>query len=205
MEVTVKNWELKECGSIKLDPEIFDAEERLDILHRVIVWQDAKARAGTHQVKGRSDVAGSTRKIYRQKGTGRARHGAIRGAQFRGGGIIFGPTMRSHVIKLQKKVRRLALRITLSLKIRQGKLTFLDSFDIESYKTIDLKHKLKPWQKQNILLIDEKFSDNLKSASANIHDVDLLPVCGLNVKDIWFSEHVLIHKNVINLIEEKLK
>src|SRR4051812_21941001 len=122
MKVKVITWDKEVVGEIMLNEAIFGCDERKDILHQVVNWQLARRRLGTHQTKGRSDVQGSTRKIYKQKGTGRARHGGIRAPQFRGGGIVFGPHVRDHGFKLNKKLRALALKIALSTKVQRKEL-----------------------------------------------------------------------------------
>src|SRR6476646_10141258 len=127
MKAKVINLDNSEAGEIELADEVFGVKVRRDILSRVVQWQLAKRRAGTHKTKGVSDISGTTKKPYRQKGTGRARQGSLRSPQFRGGAVIFGPVVRSHAHDLPKKVRKLALKTALSSKVADGKLVVLDS------------------------------------------------------------------------------
>ena len=138
MKIDVVNIEAKKAGNIELNPEIFGLQPRVDILSRVIEWQLSKRRSGNHKTKEVGDVKGSTKKIYRQKGTGNARHGSKRQVQFRGGCVAFGPVVRSHAYSLPKKVRKLGLKIALSAKAQAGELLVVDSFKVESGKTKDL-------------------------------------------------------------------
>ncbi|MBO6563073.1 MAG: 50S ribosomal protein L4, partial [Nisaea sp.] len=132
MEVTVKNLDSGDAGKLTLDDAVFGVEPRSDILHRVVRWQQAKRRAGTHKTKGVSEISGTGKKPYRQKGTGRARQGSLRASQFRGGQTVFGPVPRSHAHDLPKKVRRLGLKMALSDKVREGKLIVVDSVAMDS-------------------------------------------------------------------------
>src|SRR6201988_448297 len=135
MKLTVRNLDNKEVGDIELADEGFGLPVRRDILARVVTWQLAKRRAGTHKTKGISDISGTTKKPYKQKGTGRARQGSLPSPQFRGGAVIFGPVARSHEFSLQKKVRKLALKTALSTKLAEGKLVVLEAATADSYKT----------------------------------------------------------------------
>src|SRR5215472_1351116 len=142
MKVAVKNLDNKEVGEIELAEAVFGAPVRRDILARVVNWQLAKRRAGTHKTKGISDIQGTTKKPYKQKGTGRARQGSLRSPQFRGGARIFGPVVRSHAFDLQKKVRRLALKTALSSKQADGRLVVVDDVKVKAAKTGDLAKRL---------------------------------------------------------------
>src|ERR671938_1168523 len=135
MKVQVKSLDNKDLGEIELADEVFGVEVRKDILARMVNWQLAKRRQGTHKTKGISEISGTTKKPYRQKGTGRARQGSLRSPQFRGGAVIFGPVVRSHAFGLQKKVRRLALKTALSAKHADGKLVVLDAAAVDKAKT----------------------------------------------------------------------
>lgn len=204
MKLDIVNINNDVTGQVDLQQEIFGLEPQADILYKVIHWQLAKRRAGTHQVKERGDVSGSTRKIYKQKGTGRARHGAIRGAQFRGGGIIFGPHFRDHGYKLNKKVRKLGLKFALSSKLKDVQLSILDSLNLATPKTAELKSSLSKFNAKSILIIDNKVNDNARNSCANLHTVNVLPVEGMNVYDIVRHEKVLITVDALNAIKERL-
>ncbi len=204
MKLQVLNLENEKIGHIDLNSHLFGCDDRPDILYKVVHWQMAARRAGTHSVKERGDVQGSTRKIYRQKGTGGARHGGIRGAQFRGGGIIFGPCVRSHEYKLNKKVRKLALRIALSLKIRENSIIVLDGLQVASPKTADVHKKLQVLGLKSALFIDREIDNNFKLSVANLHKIDVLPEKALNVLDILQHEKVVLTVDALQLIEARL-
>src|SRR5438477_7787317 len=142
MKLTVRNLDNQEVGDIELSEAVFGLPVRRDILARVVNWQLSKRRAGTHKTKGVSDISGTTKKPYRQKGSGRARQGSLRSPQFRGGAVIFGPVVRSHAFGLQKKVRRMALRAALSAKQAEGKLVVLDAAQLAEGKTKLLGQRL---------------------------------------------------------------
>src|SRR5690242_16518359 len=175
MKLTVRNLDNQEVGDIELSEEVFGLPVRRDILARVVNWQLAKRRAGTHKAKGISDVSGTTKKPYRQKGTGRARQGSLRSPQFRGGGIIFGPVPRSHAHDLPKKVRKLAMRCALSAKQRDGKLIVVDSVASDSAKTAALAQKLEKLGFNSVLIIGgAEVDQNFRRAAANLVGVDVL-------------------------------
>lgn len=204
VEAVLKNWENKEVGKVKLSADIFSQENRSDILHRVVQWQLAKRRLGCHQTKERNEVSGSTRKIYRQKGTGQARHGSIKAPIFIGGGITFGPHVRSHGYSLNKKVRTLGLKVALSLKCSEKSIIFLDSVKLDSYKTSGLEEKLKGFGVKSALIIDGELDQNLVSAAGNIVNIDVLPVAGLNVYDILRHQTIIVSKEAVDAIEKRL-
>lgn len=214
MKVDVVNWNKKKVGELELNPSVFAAPLRSDILARVIHWQQAKRRAGTHAVKERGDVSGSTRKIYKQKGTGGARHGARKGAQFRGGGIIFGPVVRDHGYSLPKKVRKLGLKVALSSKMASNQLFVMDSLSMEQAKTTALVKNLSNFDVQTALFIDTKkmSSEGLASkentdflkASSNVHTVDFLFDVGANVYDIVRKNTLFLTKDAIAALEARL-
>src|ERR1700687_1971610 len=154
MKLTVRNLDNQEVGDIELADEVFGLPVRRDILARMVNWQLAKRRAGTHKTKGVSDVAGTTKKPRKQKATGRARQGSLRSVQFRGGGVIFGPVVRSHEFGLQKKVRRLALKTALSAKQAEGKLVVLDKAESAAPKTGALAERLRALGWDSVLIID---------------------------------------------------
>lgn len=204
MKTDVVNIQLKKVSSIELNAEVFGVEPRADILSRVVQWQLAKRQAGTHSVKERGDVSGSTKKIVRQKGSGGARHGGKRAAQFRGGGIIFGPLVRSHAYDLPKKVRKLGLKMALSAKLKAKELIVVESL-------ADIQPKLKSLQSMTnqiggtgILLMDVAKTENILRASANLHGVDVLPTVGANVYDILRKEKLVMTVPAIKALEERL-
>lgn len=204
MQLKVKNFDNKEVGAVELNEAIFGLEERQDILARVVNWQLAKRRSGCHKTKQRSEVQGSTRKIYRQKGTGQARHGSIRAPIFRGGGIVFGPLVRSHEYKLNKNVRDLGLKTALSLKVKNNSIIILDHADVKSHKTADLRKQVANFSDKSILFVDANPKDNLKRATANLFKVDVLPVVGINVLDILQHEKLVLTMDALKKIEERL-
>lgn len=205
MKIQVKNWTTAEpVEEIDLSPEIFGLPERPDILARIVNWQLAKRRAGTHQTKGFSDVAGSGKKIWAQKGTGRARHGSRRAPQFRGGGVVFGPVVRSHAYDLPKKVRSLGLRTALSCRLADQALSVVTDLALESMKTSVVKERLKPFGERSILMIDgPEVSVNLKKAIANLPHVNVLPQQGINVYDILKHRHIILSKASIDYLKER--
>ena len=194
-------------GSVEASDFVFDIEPRPDILSRVVHWQLSKRRQGTHAVKTRGYVSGSTKKIYKQKGTGQARHGARRGAQFRGGGIIFGPVVRSHEYALPKKVRRLGLRMALSEKYRSGQLIVVErfSFSTPTVKTRDFLRDFSVASKLRTLLIDgNEVDQNFARAIANLESVHMLPQIGANVYDIMLSKNLILSVEAVKALEARL-
>lgn len=204
MEVAVKSFENKEVGQINLNDTVFGVEERQDILFRVVNWQLAKRRSGCHKTKERSEVQGSTRKIYKQKGTGQARHGAITAPIFVGGGTVFGPRVRSHEHSLNKKIRNLGLRVALSLKLKENSIIVLDKAELKAAKTAELNKKLKALEIKSALFVDTEINKNLLHSAANVIGVDVLPVIGLNVLDILQHQKLVLTTDAIKKIEERL-
>lgn len=204
MEISIVNLDNKEVGKTSLPSEIFGKEKRDDILFRVIHWQMAKARSGCHKTKQRNEVSGSTRKIYRQKGTGQARHGSIKAPVFIGGGIVFGPVVRSHAYSLNKKIRKLALKIALSVKHATNSLVVLDSANIETSKTKLVAGKISSFSTRSTLVIDASLDSNFAKSCANIKGVDTLPVCGLNVLDIIKHDKLIVTVEALSKIQERL-
>lgn len=205
MQVEVKNLAGEAVGSLELSDAVFGVDVREDILHRVVRWQLAKRRAGTHKVKTRSEVAGSTAKMYKQKGTGRARHSTRRVSQFRGGGVVFGPTPRDHGFDLPKKVRKLGLRCALSSKARDGKLVVLDAAGLDEPRTKLLHSRLAALGLSSVLFVVTGDGDrNFALASRNLPLVDLLPQEGANVYDILRRDHLVLTQDAAKLLEERL-
>ncbi len=206
MKVRVTSLDNKETGSVELADEVFGAPVRADILHRMVGWQLAKRRAGTHKTKGLSEVSGTTRKPFKQKGTGRARQGSTRATQFRGGGTVFGPVVRSHAHGLTKKVRRMALRSALSSKQAEGKLVILDKATLAEPKTKALADRLAALGWDNVLIIDGPELDaNFLRAASNLSGIDVLPQQGANVYDILRRDTLVLTTVAIEHLEARLK
>lgn len=194
------------AGSIDLDEALFGLEPRADILHRVVRWQRAKAQAGTHSVLGKSDVSYSTKKIYRQKGTGGARHGSRKAPIFRHGGVYKGPTPRSHAHDLPKKFRALGLCHALSAKAKAGELVIVDSLAMAEAKTAMLAKTVKERGWKRVLIIDGADVDaNFALAARNIEGIDVLPTIGANVYDILKRDTLVITKAGVEALEARLK
>ena len=183
MQVEITTLDKGSAGNADLPDEIFAVTPRADIMARVVHWQLAKRRAGTHKAKGLSEVQGTTKKPYRQKGTGNARQGSLRAPQFRTGGVVHGPVVRSHEYSLNKKVRRLGLISALSQKAAEGKLVVLDTAS-GTAKTGELAKKFKALGWSSALIVDREVDQTFLRASRNIHGIDVLPTVGANVYDI---------------------
>ena len=206
MKCDVISLDNKKVGDIDLDESVFGVSVRTDILARMVNWQLAKRRAGTHKVKTRSEVSGTTHKPFRQKGTGRARQGTVKAPQMRGGGVVFGPTPRDHSHGLTKKVRRLALRCALSSKQGEGKLVVLDAAVLENAKTAELAKRIGGLGWTSVLLIDGAEVDvNFARAASNIVGLDVLPSQGANVYDILRRDTLVLTKGAVENLVERLK
>lgn len=206
MKTQVVSLDAKKVGEIELNEDVFGLEIRNDILDRVVQWQLAKRRAGTHSARTISQVSGTTKKPYAQKGTGNARQGSLRSPQFRGGAIVFGPVPRDHGYDMPKKVRQLALKTALSSKAKEGKLIILDTAKADSHKTKTLASQLKKLGVQSALIIDGANLDlNFCRAAANIPLIDVLPEQGANVYDILRRDTLVLTKNAIEQLEARLK
>lgn len=220
MKIAVKNWEGKSVGEVEVSDLVFGVLPRPDIISRVIRWQLAKRRSGNHKAKEVGDISGTTRKPWKQKGTGRARAGSLRSPQFRGGAVIFGPVVRDHSFDIQKKVRRMALRCAVSERLASGSLTILDNVDMTSHKTKDFLKNLSSVaersssedksptasERKSVLIVgdDTEIKGNISKAVSNIHGVDVLQCVGLNVYDIVRHEHLILSKSVIGYLEKRL-
>jgi large subunit ribosomal protein L4 len=206
MKTKIKNLENKDVGEIDLLDAVFGVAPRRDILTRTVNWQLAKRRSGNHKTKGISEVAGTTKKPWAQKGTGRARQGSLRSPQFRKGGIIFGPVVRDHAHDLPKKVRKLALRMALASKQQDGKLIVLDAAKLDSHKTKALAQKFGKLGFTSALIIDGANLDpNFTKAARNIPHIDVLPEQGANVYDILRRDTLVLTKNAVEQLQERLK
>jgi len=206
MKTTVKNLNNETVGEIELSDEVFGLPARSDLLNNAVLWQLAKRRSGTHKTKGISEIAGTTKKPWRQKGTGRARQGSLRSPQFRGGAVIFGPVVRSHEHSLNKKVRKLALKTALSSKAAEGKLLVLDAARAETHKTKALFAQLQALGLTSALIIDgANLDENFVRAAGNIPHLDVLPEQGANVYDILRRDVLVLTRNAVEQLEARLK
>ena len=206
MKAAVKNLDNKDVGNIDLDKAVFGVASRPDILARMVAWQLAKRRAGTHKTLGIGEIRGTTAKPWRQKGTGRARAGSVRSPQFRGGATIFGPVVRDHGHKLPKKVRKLALKTALSVKYAEGKLLVLDSTKLDKPKTSNLAKYVAKLGLSRALVIDgAEVNENFSRAAANLRCIDVLPQQGINVYDILLCDTLVLTRDAVSHLEERLK
>ena len=205
MQVDVINFDGKAVGKVELADQIFGLDARADILHRVVTWQRAKARAGTHAVKTVSDVAGSGKKAFKQKKTGNARQGERYNVHMRGGGVVHGPVFRDHSIDLPKKIRALGLKMALSSKAKEGNLIVIDSEKVSAAKTGALAKQLKKLNLDSALFVGGDALDaNFKKSAANIPNVDALPTIGLNVLDILNHDKLVLTADAVKAVEARL-
>ncbi|MBB5539705.1 50S ribosomal protein L4 [Rhizobium herbae] len=206
MDLKVTTLEGKEAGQVSLSDAIFGLEPREDIIARVVRWQLAKKQQGTHKAKGRAEVSRTGAKMFKQKGTGRARHHSARAPQFRGGGKAHGPVVRSHAHDLPKKVRALGLRHALSAKLRAEELIIVDNLVAAEAKTKTLTGAFATLGLTNALFIGGvELDSNFKLAAQNIPNVDVLPVQGINVYDILRRGKLVLSKAAVEALEERFK
>jgi large subunit ribosomal protein L4 len=206
MKLAVTTLDNKGAGDIELADDVFGLPVRKDILARAVNWQLAKRRAGTHRAKEIGDISGTTKKPWKQKGTGRARQGSLRSPQFRGGAVIFGPVVRSHAFDLQKKVRRLALKTALSAKHADGKLVVLDTARTETPKTQALAKQFEALGWRSVLIIDgPELDQGFAKAARNLPHIDVLPQQGANVYDILRRDLLVLTRAAIEHLEARLK
>ena len=206
MELKITTLDGKAAGSVNLPDAIFGLEPRPDLIQRCINWQLNKRQRGTHKVKNRSEINRTGKKIYRQKGTGGARHGSARVNLFRGGGRSFGPLVRSHATGLPKKVRALALRHALSAKAKDGAIIVMDKATIKDGKTKALLTRFAKLGLDNALIIDgAEIEAGFRSATRNIPNVDVLPVQGINVYDILRRRTLVLTKAALDALEARFK
>jgi len=205
MKTTIISLDNKPVGEIELADSVFGLPLRTDLLHRMVGWQLAKRRSGNHKTKGVSEISGTTKKPYKQKGTGHARQGSLRSPQFRGGAVIFGPVVRSHAHDMNKKVRKLALKVALSAKAADGKLIVLDQAKAATPKTKDLAARLDALKWGSVLVIDGTVDGNFALASRNMPFVDVLPSVGANVYDILRRDTLVLTKDAVEALEARLK
>lgn len=205
MQLPVKNLMAEEVGTIELDDSIFGVEVRPDILQRVVVWQLAKRRAGTHKAKTRAEVNRTGAKMYKQKGTGRARHGSRRVNLFRGGGVAHGPLPRSHAVDLPRKVRALGLKCALSAKAKEGKLVVLDRLALAEPKTREVAAAMARLGLGSALVVGgNEIDPNFARGARNIPTLDVLPVQGANVYDILRREVLVLTTEAVQGLAERL-
>ena len=205
MKLDVMNLDGSKAGDIELNADLFGLEPRADILHRVVRWQRNNAQAGTHKVKTRSEVKYSTKKIYRQKGTGGARHGARSAPIFRGGGIYKGPVVRSHGHELTKKFRKLGLRHALSAKAKAGELVVISDAAAEGKTGVLAKQVANLGWKRALVIDGAAVNEGFAKAARNIEGLDILPSMGANVYDILKRDTLVITKAGIEALEARLK
>ena len=205
MQLDIINFDGKKVGSVELTDSIFGIEPRADILHRVVTWQRAKQRAGTHAVKSVSDVAGSGKKAFKQKKTGNARQGERYNVHMRGGGVVHGPVVRDHSIDLPKKIRSLGLKMALSSKAKDGSLVIIDSEKLAAAKTNAFAKQLKKLDIASALFVGAtELDENFKKLAANIANIDVLPTIGLNVLDILKHEKLVLTADAVKAVEARL-
>ena len=206
MQVDVINFDGKSVGKVDLADQVFAIEPRADILHRVVTWQRAKSRAGTHAVKTVSDVAGSGKKAFKQKKTGNARQGERYNVHMRGGGVVHGPVVRDHSIDLPKKIRSLGLKMALSSKVKDGNLVVIDSEKLSAAKTGALAKQLKKLNLDSALFVGADALDaNFQKSAANIPNIDALPTIGLNVLDILNHDKLVLTADAVKAVEARLE
>ena len=206
MKIDMTSLDGQSAGDIELSDEIFGLEPRKDIMQRCVQWQLNKRQAGTHKAKGRAEIWRTGKKMYKQKGTGGARHGSARVPQFRGGGRAFGPVVRSHATDLPKKVRALALRHALSAKVKDGSLIVIDKAALEAAKTKALIGHFSGLGVTNALIIDgAELHTGFATAARNIPNIDVLPIQGINVYDILRREKLVLTKAALDALEARFK
>ena len=204
MKSKVLNLDNKAAGDVELSDAIFGLEPRADLIQRVIVWQLAKRRSGQHKVLTRAEINRTKKKVYKQKGTGQARHGARSAPLFVGGAKAMGPVAHSHEFDLPKKVRALGLRHALSSKAKTGSIVVLDEAKSKAIKTSDLAKQFGKLGLQSVLIVDGEFDKNFELSARNLGHVALLRASGLNVYDIIRSDKLVLTKAAIAAIEERL-
>jgi large subunit ribosomal protein L4 len=206
MELKVTTLDGGEAGSVTVSDGIFGLDPRADIIHRCVVWQLAKRRGGTHAVKNRADINRTGKKMYRQKGTGSARHGSARVNLFRGGGRSFGPVVRSHEVGLPKKMRTLALKHALSAKAKDDGIIVIDALSLNEGKTKELRGRLEKLGLANALFIDgAQVAASVRAAARNIPNIDVLPAAGINVYDVMRRHKLVLTRAAVEALEARFK
>ncbi len=202
--INILNHKAEKVSEATLPDDIYNVEIRKDVLHQIVTIQQAAKRAGTACVKNRSDIKGSTRKLFRQKGTGRARRGNIKSPLLRGGGVVFGPHPKSWAKKVPKKVRKLGLKMALSSKLSQDELLVVDSFGLDGIKTKAFAEALDRFSVKTVLVVTDEIDENLDLSSRNIPGVKVMRVAGLNVYDILKYQHLILMASSLEGIERRL-
>ena len=206
MELKVTSLDGKASGSVTVSDAIFGLDPRTDLIQRCVVWQLAKRQSGTHEVKNRADINRTGKKMYRQKGTGSARHGSARVNLFRGGGRSFGPHTRSHEIGLPKKVRALALRHALSAKAKDDGIIVIDALSLKEAKTKALRSQFAKLGLSNALIIDgAEVAADVRMAARNLPNIDVLPVAGINVYDVLRRHKLVLTRAAVDALEARFK
>lgn len=203
MDIVVKTLAGEEAGTVTLPDETFGLEPRVDLIHRVVRWQLAKRQQGTHQAKRRDEVNATGKKMYKQKGTGRARHSDKKATQFRGGAHPHGPRPRSHAHDLPKKVRVLGLKHALSAKARAEGIFVLDRAEVDAIKTAALRKQFEALGLTNALVIDGAVHEGFAKAARNIPNVDVLPLVGLNVYDVMRRQKLVLTRAALDGLEAR--
>lgn len=205
LKLAIKTLDNKESGSVDLNKDVFGLEVRSDLLHRAVTWQLASRQSGNHKTKTISEISGTGKKPFAQKGTGNARQGSTRSAQMRGGATAFGPQVRSHAINLPKKQRALALKTALSAKAAEGKLIVLSDTKAKTHKTQDMIKSLSGLGLKSALFIDGNEVDvNFARATNNIPYMDVLPSAGANVYDILRHDTLVLTKDAVDMLTARL-
>ena len=207
MKHDIINLDSKKVGTVELNKDIFSVPIRKDILQDVVNWQLSNRRQGTHKVKQRSEIVGTTAKAFKQKGTGKARRGNLKTNILRGGGVTHGPVLRDHKKKLPKKIRKLGLKTALSVKEKEKKIIVIDNLSISKISTKEISKKLKKLKIKSALIIDSSSNKNEKSfrqSILNISNVNFMPVVGMNVYDILKFNNLIISKDALVEVEKKL-
>ena len=206
VKIKVINLDNKEVEDIVLSDTVFNVKENKDIIARLVNWQLAKKRQGTHKTKERNEIIGSTAKIYKQKGMGRARHGSKKVVQFKGGGVVHGPKPRSYEYKLNSKLKRSAVRSLLTSKFKEGNLKIVDKLELKSIKTKELNSKIKKMGIESATFIDsEKPNKNFSLSIQNLKNIDFLSHKGIYAPIILKRKTLVLSKDALNQLEEKYK
>lgn len=205
LKIKVYSLENKEIADMNLSEKVFGAEIKKNIVAKLVNFQLARKRQGSHKVKERNEIVGSNAKIYRQKGTGRARHGSKKVVQFKGGGVVHGPKVRSHEFKLPSKVKKQAMRIILSSKFKEGSLKIVDKLEIKNIKTKEVLKKITKLGLNSAIFIDgNELNKNFSLSIRNLKNYDILPFKGINAVQVLKREYVVMSKNGLEKIEEHL-
>jgi len=207
MKYDIINFDSKKVGTVELNKNIFSIPIRKDILKDVVDWQLSNRSQGTHKVKQRSEIVGTTAKAFKQKGTGRARRGNLKTNILRGGGVTHGPLVRQHKKKLPKKIRKLGLKTALSVKEKEKKIIIIDKISIDKISTKEISKKLEKLKIKSALIIDSSANKNdktFKQSILNLNNINLLPVIGMNVYDILKFNNLIISKDALVEVEKKL-